>query len=170
MGVLRNSWGGQSKCDVSWELMFVHRLFLLLVVDNPGMDFAIQQNCWPANLNVFLAEASLMRAHLSFRSSFWISLSWSVGPGFMIIELARLYFLDNTLCTSRGVASLAWIRRGVLLLSNLPSFRQSITEWLLILSSILQRIDVTEPTSLKDHRIQWVPESRSSTTNITRLL
>ena len=26
--------------------------------DNTGMDFAIQQECWPANHNFFLAEAS----------------------------------------------------------------------------------------------------------------
>ena len=72
----------------------------------------------------------------------------------MIIELAWL--CDNTLCTSRGLASLARIGWGVLLLSNMLSLRQSITEWLLILSSILERIDVTEPTSLKDCWIQWV--------------
>ncbi len=113
----------------------------------------------------FLSKLALMRP-----DSFWIALPWFVWSGFMIIELARLCFLDNTLYISRCLASLARIGQDVLLLSNLPSLRQSITEWLLIFSSRLERIDVTKPTSLKDRRIQWVPESRSSTTNITILL
>ena len=43
-------------------------------------------------------------------------------------------------------------------------------EWLSILSSTLERIGVTEQTSLEDSRINYVPESCSSTPYIIRLL
>ena len=43
--------------------------------DNPGMAFAIQQECWPANHIFFLPKPAAMRVHISYRSRFRIALS-----------------------------------------------------------------------------------------------